>query len=80
MAACASCGKTLENVRSGIYVIKWHGGRPVQVWLADLLRCPICGLEICGGFGSEPIGSLRDVSALNELVQRIADDAYEWRT
>jgi len=53
---CASCKVLYIPKTNGVYVEELlEDGSPYKVWLADLLICPICKVEVIAGFGQNPI-------------------------
>jgi hypothetical protein len=47
----------MEPVRTGVMVIETSGNPPkaFRIWSADLMGCPICGLQVLERFGGEPV-------------------------
>ena len=54
---CTVCCTWMEVKRFGIRVLETDGPaqEPLNLWAADLYRCPACGLEIIGSMGQSPM-------------------------
>ncbi len=52
---CVKCNCELHPERNGVGILDMAKFGPAEVFDADLWKCPKCGLEVVGGFGSRPI-------------------------
>ena len=52
---CVKCYRELRPEQNGVGVVDLAGNRQVQIWEADLWKCPGCGVEIIVGFGQGPV-------------------------
>jgi hypothetical protein len=52
--ACAACLTILRPRKNDVCVcITFEGGKPYQLWQADLWECPDCGNQVILGYGQE---------------------------
>lgn len=64
MLVCVKCGKFLHPKKNGVVVeegmpngeknLNANGWGSYKLWMADLLECRECGVEIISGFGFHP--------------------------
>lgn len=63
---CKKCNCEMRPETNGVGVLdmvnqsnheRYREAQPYELWDADLWKCPKCGVEIVGGFGSGPISS-----------------------
>ena len=54
---CVKCQAKFQLKKMSVLVIETTGSdpKPIRVWSADLLSCPICAAELITNFGHEPI-------------------------
>lgn len=52
---CVKCETEMRPETNDTTVVEmaWFG--PYKVWLADVWKCPGCGVEIVAGFGARPV-------------------------
>jgi len=68
---CRTCQVDLRPERNGVGVLDMADFGPVDLWDADLWKCPKCGLEVVSGFGNNPISSHYVKEEFSRLI-----DAY----
>jgi len=51
---CVKCGKSMRPKENGIRAVEMADFGPYKIWMADLWKCPSCGIEIISGFGNKP--------------------------
>jgi len=55
-AVCVKCNQQMGPVKNDFPILEtYDDGRPYQIWLGDLYRCPECRGEIVMGFGLRPV-------------------------
>lgn len=54
---CIKCNRELHPETNGVGVLDINDNGPYELWDADKWKCPGCGLEVVGGFGSGPISA-----------------------
>ena len=54
---CVKCNRELHPETNGVGVLDKADGRAYELYDADLWKCPGCGMEVVGGFGSGPISA-----------------------
>lgn len=55
---CVKCACELKPEQNGFGVLDLDSkGDPLDLWDADKWKCPMCGVEIVGGFGNCPVVS-----------------------
>lgn len=58
---CVKCQTELRIAEGGIGVavveMAFDPPAPYKVWMADLLECPGCGMQVAGNFGNGPIAA-----------------------
>lgn len=54
---CPKCHVELHPERNGVGVLDLASFGPYALWDSDLWKCPECGVEVIGGFGSGPISA-----------------------
>ena len=80
---CVKCNVELQVKTNDVAVIRilTNPPTPWQVWNADLLACPKCGVEIVTGFGRGPFaewGEMGDFPrALEQAQGRLHIRSYE---
>ena len=52
---CVKCQVELLPFHNGTTVIETASFGPYKIWNADTLKCPVCGVEIVGGFAESPL-------------------------
>lgn len=56
LPVCVKCRAEFKPARNDVGLLDCDGnGNGVQVWCSDLLKCPVCGVEVVAGFGSAPV-------------------------
>lgn len=52
--ACVGCKTTLRPRKNDVCVLTtFDGGKPYQLWQADLWECPDCGNQVILGYGAK---------------------------
>jgi len=54
---CPKCNVELHPERNGVGVLDMSNFGPYSLWDSDLWKCPTCGVEVLGGFGSGPLSA-----------------------
>ena len=54
---CPKCHVELYPERNGVGVLDMADFGPYALWDSDLWKCPECGIEVIGGFGSNPLSA-----------------------
>jgi len=70
---CKKCNCEMRPETNGVGILDTVESKPYALWDADLWKCPKCGIEVVGGFGSGP------VSAHYENGFDVAIKGYEQR-
>ena len=70
---CVTCQVELHPEHNGVGVLDIANFGPVDIWDADLWKCPKCGIEIVSGFGNNPISSHYKGDEFTRLVQSYRD-------
>ncbi len=52
---CVKCQVELKPSQIGVVVVDMVGGKPYQIWNADVYKCPKCGVEIVQAFATAPM-------------------------
>jgi hypothetical protein len=54
---CVKCEVEFKVESNGVKVLEMmnHNQAIYKIWDTDKWRCPVCGVEVCAGFGSMPI-------------------------
>jgi len=54
---CIKCETEFQQIKTGIAVVDMFSlpPKPYQIWLADLFECPVCKVQIVGGFADSPL-------------------------
>jgi hypothetical protein len=74
MDVCAKCQRFMRCERNGVLVVVMSGDDPYKVFSADLWKCPSCGAEVIGGFGSQPL--VEDVGQ-PDFLQRVESAKHQ---
>lgn len=53
--ACVSCQCEMRCSKTGATIVIMSGGKPYQLWQADIFQCPGCGFEAVTGWAEKPI-------------------------
>ena len=72
---CVKCHVSLRPEKNGTTVIEMAEGGlpglyPYSVWDADTYKCPVCGVEIVTGYGTEPIRDDSHAPDFQEWLER----------
>ena len=60
---CKKCNCEMRPEKNGVGVLDMYRPsdcnepQPYEIWDADLWKCPSCGIEVVGGFGSSAISA-----------------------
>lgn len=54
---CPKCHCELRPERNGVGVLDYSDNGAYELYDADLWKCPICWMEVVGGFGQGPISA-----------------------
>ena len=54
---CTKCCCELHPETNGVGVLDTNDNGAYELWVADLWKCPKCGLEVVGGFGYDPVSA-----------------------
>lgn len=54
---CGECHHELRPETNGVGVLDMNDNGAYELWDADKWKCPICDMEVVGGFGSDPISA-----------------------
>lgn len=55
---CTRCCCELHPETNGVGVLDTDSnGNPYELFDADLWKCPVCGIEVVGGFGHGPVSA-----------------------
>jgi len=52
---CALCQMELRPEKNGVGILDMADFGPLQIWDADLWKCPSCQMKIIAGFGHNPV-------------------------
>ena len=54
---CPTCGRTMQCKNAGVLVKElFRKNKEVyKVWAADLMACPVCGLQVVSRFADKPM-------------------------
>lgn len=67
-AICMKCQTELRVAEGGVGVavveMAFNPPKPYKVWMADLLECRGCGMQIVGNFGNVPVASYTDAAKI----------------
>ena len=65
-AVCVKCQTELKVSEGGVGVavveMAFDPPAPYKVWMADLLECPGCGMQVVGNFGGGPVAAQPDAA------------------
>lgn len=83
---CTDCGRELKNVRSGVLIKElFQKNKEVyRVWMADLLRCLGCGVQVVARFADNPIAEHWNKEKMADILLQCetrtpGKDLFEWR-
>ena len=78
---CAQCQVELKPEKNGIGVLDMADFGPLQIWEADVWKCPSCLREIIVGFGHNPIEFHFNKEAFKHIIKshREKSRVYESR-
>ena len=53
---CVKCNRQMRPEHNGEIVLENHSDytTPYKLWMADLYKCPVCGIQVVTGFASNP--------------------------
>ena len=72
---CVNCQTEFSSALGDIGVVvvemAYQPPVPYNIWMADLLKCPGCGVEIVGAFGNRPIASGEAAARRLAEIQRL---------
>lgn len=54
---CKKCNCEMRPETNGVGVLDYNDNGAYELWDADLWKCPICGIEVVGGFAFNPISA-----------------------
>ena len=67
-AVCVKCQTELKVADGGVGVavveMAFDPPAPYKVWMADLLECRGCGMQIVGNFGDRPVAAYHDAAQI----------------
>jgi len=55
MMVCVKCQVKLKPEKNSVHGVETFGrgsDEPYKLWMADLWKCPECGIEVIAGFGA----------------------------
>ncbi len=54
---CPKCHRELHPETNGVGVLDVTDNGEYELWDADLWKCPVCGMEVVGGFAHKGISA-----------------------
>ena len=83
---CTNCGRDFKCDTAGVLVKElFQGNKEIyQIWSADLLRCPGCGITVISRFADKPIAEHWDKEKMAEALllcdkKTLGKNLFEWR-
>lgn len=72
---CVKCQAQFQPKQIGVTVIETSGNPPkaFRIWSADLLACPICGMEVASHFSHEPAMESHEAGFEKAMMEIPAD-------
>jgi len=68
---CVKCNKTFKCESINGRLIEMFQGGIYKIWHCDIYKCPKCGMEICYGFGDNPV--LTDIHGQDACSDYVKD-------
>lgn len=70
---CVKCQTEFSSALGdiGVVVVEMAGERAYRLWMADLAKCPGCGVEVVGSFGDKPLERDEDAEKRLEVIKAL---------
>jgi len=72
---CVKCKQELKPAQNGVAAVSNHHGKDIELWDADLWKCPVCGHELIFGFGNNPVTGEWEKGRFASIKKKYAKDA-----
>lgn len=72
---CAKCETEMRPERNGMVTVthSQNPPQPYEIYMGDLWKCPVCGVEIVTGFPMHPIATKASPAVMEALIKEGAE-------